>query len=365
MTSTSSPISRSRGAGARFITVIDGGSFTRVFDVLGGTVEISGVMIRNGFSSDAGGGIRNAADLVVTNSNVGGNTASLAGGGIFNTGSLTVTRSVLHDNLADTGAGINNQGFLAVTSSTLSVNGAFSIGGAIHNIGTARLNNVTVAKNETSSGGVGGGIVSSDPGAEMTLSNTILAENLSDTDPNCVGTLTSAGYNLIVADGCDVIGDPTGNIAGNPNLAPLDFHGAQTVSHALLPGSPAIDAGNPADLGSSLAACEFTDQRGVSRRTGVCDIGAFEVASLTGRVSEEDGVTPIANAQVFAHPQPPGGLFNSAVTDLGGFYGIAGLSNHTYQIEVQAEGYATEWFDNQPTSGRATPSRSRRHRPSP
>ena len=53
---------------------------------------------------------------------------------------------------------------------------------------------------------------------------------------------------------------------------------AQSIfTHALLPGSPAIDAANPAVPGSSSNACEATDQRGVARPQGTrCDIGAFE-----------------------------------------------------------------------------------------
>jgi hypothetical protein len=53
-------------------------------------------------------------------------------------------------------------------------------------------------------------------------------------------------------------------------LGPLQDNGGSTVTHALLPGSPAIDAGDP-------TRCRGTDQRGVPRPQGAeCDIGAFE-----------------------------------------------------------------------------------------
>ena len=70
--------------------------------------------------------------------------------------------------------------------------------------------------------------------------------------------------------GCTITGDLTGNITGqDPLLGPLQNNGGPTETHALLPDSPAIDAG--ADT-----ACPAADQRGVARPLGsACDIGAF------------------------------------------------------------------------------------------
>jgi hypothetical protein len=45
--------------------------------------------------------------------------------------------------------------------------------------------------------------------------------------------------------------------------------------HPLLPGSPAIDAGNPAGCTDHLGNLLNSDQRGVAR-VGRCDIGAYE-----------------------------------------------------------------------------------------
>ena len=71
----------------------------------------------------------------------------------------------------------------------------------------------------------------------------------------------------------------TGELAGAyPLLGPLQDNGGPSQTHALLQGSPAIDAGNPATPGSGGSACEAIDQRGVSRPQGAaCDIGAFEL----------------------------------------------------------------------------------------
>jgi hypothetical protein len=67
-------------------------------------------------------------------------------------------------------------------------------------------------------------------------------------------------------------------LSGNPNLGPLANNGSSTLTHALLAGSPAIDAGNN-------ATCLATDQRGISRpldgngdSSAVCDIGAVEAS---------------------------------------------------------------------------------------
>lgn len=87
----------------------------------------------------------------------------------------------------------------------------------------------------------------------------------------------SLGYNLIhEAAGCTLTGDTSGLITGqDPLLAPLADNGGPTRTHALLPRSPAIDAGSP-DCPPPAA-----DQRGVQRPFGLaCDIGAYEAEIL-------------------------------------------------------------------------------------
>ena len=96
------------------------------------------------------------------------------------------------------------------------------------------------------------------------------------------GTLTSQGYNLIGITSFPITGDTTGNILNqNPLLAPLADNGGPTQTHALLPNSPAIDAGDSS--GST------TDQRGAFRAANQppanasdgSDIGAFELGPDT------------------------------------------------------------------------------------
>lgn len=106
----------------------------------------------------------------------------------------------------------------------------------------------------------------------LSAQNSIIANGTTE----CVGTLTSAGYNLVEGT-CTIAGDTTGNLTGvDPQLDALFDNGGPTLTHALNAGSPAIDAGSAGD-------CPATDQRGFSRpadgdgdTTAVCDIGAFE-----------------------------------------------------------------------------------------
>jgi hypothetical protein len=173
----------------------------------------------------------------------------------------------------------------------------------------------------TITGNVGGdGIRTSN--ALMTLGNTILANNLNG---DCRGTVSSTGYNLVsIPAGCTIVGDTTGNIIGvDPMLGPLAFNGGPTQTHALLTGSPAIDAG--------AVACPppATDQRGIARPqdgdgdgTTICDIGAFEVE---GSLPPTATPTPTATATPTATPTPGclGDVNGDRVVDVRDLVGVA------------------------------------------
>ena len=116
--------------------------------------------------------------------------------------------------------------------------------------------------------------------------NTIIAGNLADgSGPDCIGALASSGYNLIEdTSDCTITGDLAGNIVGaDPRLGPLQNNGGATDTHALLAGSPAIDAGDPNGCTDATGALLTTDQRGAPRSSGSdprCDIGAFEFGAI-------------------------------------------------------------------------------------
>lgn len=276
----------------------------RVFQVLAGAnVTLSGLTIRNG-SADNGGGIRNDGTLAVNHSTISGNSATnQSGGGIHsNSSTLTVTDSTISGNSASNGGGIFGGG--TVTNSTISGNSApGGFGGGIY-ASVMTITNSTIAGNSAPAG-FGGGIftgglltlrsstisgnsaataggISNNVGT-VTITNTIVAKQTSGAD--CSGSaVTSQGYNLESGTSCGFTGTNDQQSVSDLNLAlgALASNGGPTQTMALLAGSPAVNAGNPGVPGSGGNACPATDQRGVAR-TGVCDIGAFEVQTFAVR----------------------------------------------------------------------------------
>jgi hypothetical protein len=107
------------------------------------------------------------------------------------------------------------------------------------------------------------------------LLNSIVALN-TGAQPDVWGGFLSLGHNLIGAtngsSGFPGAGDQVGSAASplNPKVGPLANNGGLTFTLALLPGSPALDAG-------TAMGVPPTDQRGVARPQGAgVDIGAFE-----------------------------------------------------------------------------------------
>ena len=261
------------GAGADVLAV-DGNMISRVFRIpmSGETITISGLTIRNGHAGTTGGGIDNENDaiLTITNCTVSSNTAGL-GGGVFNGGTLTIASTTISRNSASTGGGTYNDGggTLTVTNSTFSGNTATPSGGGIFNINIFTLTNSTFSGN---SAGFGGGIYNL---GTVQIGDTIL--NMSHISSS--GTVRSLGYNLSSDDGGGFLTGPGDQINSNPLLGPLQNNGGPTFTHELLPGSPAIDAGDP-----NFTPPPFFDQRGPGFDRVVndrIDIGSFEVQMQT------------------------------------------------------------------------------------
>ncbi len=229
-----------------------------------------------------GGGIWNVDGIAtLTNSTVGNNNAGSDGGGVFNDdGIATLTNSTVSGNTAAVvGAGVSNAGgMLTLTSSTVSGNTAVVGVGGIFNTGGGALTvvNSTIAGNNAA---VAGGIRHS--GNSATLKNTIVAANGPD---DCDGPLVSLGNN-IDSDGTCNLGAGGDLPATDPLLGLLAANGGPTQTHALLPGSPAINAGD--DVGAPP-----TDQRGLPR-VGLTDIGAVEFQDAD---ADGDGFDDVAAA---------------------------------------------------------------------
>jgi hypothetical protein len=280
----------------------------------GATVTIKDLTIRHGNSESgvgAGGAVDNQGTVTLERCVVTDNTAS-AGGGLNTSGIMALIDTIVSDNVADgTGGGINvEQGALVIMSSAVSGNTSQGDGGGIFvaSEGTLELTNSTVSGNEAS-GGSGGGLyvggvarvtqsTIANNGAAQTgggiyvrgsgesglargwldFANTIVAGNTTGSQYCCAdcmlgehSTLGSSANNLVEDGSCS----PT--FTGRPLLQPLADNGGHTLTHALRPGSPAIDA-------ISAISCTLSlDQRGkprpvkVSSASTPCDIGAFEL----------------------------------------------------------------------------------------
>ena len=288
------------------VTVNAGGS-SRVFQVdRSVTASISGMTITGGKAA-LGGGLYNEGTTTLSNCTVSGNSAS--GGGVGNYGSLTLTNCTVSGNSTSGGIfGGEGGGILtgsysytgattALANCTVSGNSAGIVGGGLDNYGTTTLTNCTVSGNSSAfeAGGVFNSYYSS-----VTLGNTIVAGNTASSGPDTSGVFTSQGNNLIgKTDGSSgwVGSDLSGTIAEplNPLLAPLGSFIGPTQTMALLPGSPAINAGSS---GPNVPA---TDQRGLGR-LGSVDIGAFESQGFTLTVLP--GSTPQTSmiGTAFANP---------------------------------------------------------------
>jgi hypothetical protein len=220
---------------------------------------------------DSGGGLGVAGAI----QGVGGAGTSLV--------SLELTNSTVSGNLAvGDMAGVEGAG-------SADAGGILIQGGDTSATAELFLSSVTVADNLASgalasSGGgvrVAGGVL---PAVTTAIvRNSLVAGNTAAAGADCEtqgATLTSDGYNLLGDSAlCVIDGDPTGNqLDVDPMLDVLDRNGASNWTHALLPGSPAIDAGDPAGCTDQGGAPLATDERGEARVQGAsCDLGAYEV----------------------------------------------------------------------------------------
>jgi CSLREA domain-containing protein len=259
-----------------------------------GSATLENVRIIGNSTPGNGGGIAlSNTQMAVVNSTIMDNSA-VEGGGIFNwfKGNLTLTNSTVWNNAAqERGGGIRSQARprggvrVTLTNSTVSGNSAaFGAGIFSADDGEASasilLVNSTVAFN-TATQGAGGIAQSGIEDAFLSLTNSLVARNRAPAAPDIAGPdneaeRISASFSLIGDGSGTGITNDNGNQVGtasapiDPKLGPLADNGGPTRTHALLLGSPAIDAASTPD-------CPLTDQRGVLRPQGAaCDIGSYE-----------------------------------------------------------------------------------------
>lgn len=252
--------------------VISGNSASRVFNITGGTTTLTALTIANGSAAN-GAGIRvEGAGLNLNRSLVTANVDSEAGGGIYATdATVSITNSTLSGNSsAQFGAGLtlDNGSSATVTFSTIASNQ----GSGIDRVGESTL----------------------------TVGNTLLADNTRGNIPLSFDNTISLGYNITddITIGLNQVTDRRAQPDATINLAPLGDYGGPTQIHALLPGSLAIDGGDP-------ASAVIIDQRGVlrpvqERFANRADVGAFEAARPLLTVDEvlTDDSTPALSGTV-------------------------------------------------------------------
>jgi len=280
-----------------------------------------------------GGGVYNGGILTLTDSSVSSNVARDDGGGIYNAGKVTLIRSIVSNNASLSGAAIRNTGSLTILDSSVSENDATSLicripceqGDVLSSTGSVLMINSTVSNNSANcvnswiiwgSGTLvnstisdnraetfngfhllwDGDVISSTIagenaaqaytpliGGSVRLTNSVIANSALDPGPTCSSSSSgeSSGGNVeSPGDDCG-LNDPTDQVnvsADDLKLGPLADNGGPTETHALLPGSVAIDQIPAVDCVDTEGEPLTTDQRGEPRPGGtMCDVGAFEV----------------------------------------------------------------------------------------
>ncbi|MFM9962035.1 MAG: beta strand repeat-containing protein [Planctomycetaceae bacterium] len=249
----------------------------------GSVTTVTRGVFRNNSSAFNGGAIVNASSgsLTVIQSTIKNNATGVGskGGGVFNNGTFVANYSTISGNLAADGGGIANVNLsgsptISLLLTTISGNQVSNQGGGIFNgLGSSVvITDSTIAAN--SAAAEGGGIFRQ---ATVTMGGSILAGNSAGNSGNDLfGTLDSLGHNLIgsTQGGSGFRTDDLQNQSAQ--LGPLQDNGGPTFTHALLPGSPAIDGNTPTTSTSD-------DQRLLPRPidadndgTAQADIGAYE-----------------------------------------------------------------------------------------
>lgn len=314
----------------------DGGTLTLVRSAVSGNNVYTNPSSRR---PHGGGGIFNdRGTLALIRSTVSGNyvddpvSAGFGGGGgIFNHyGTLTLTSSTVSGNSSpvySSGGGIysettsvsnatpNPSSRTTITNSTISGNTTVVDGGGVMNRrGLTVIENSTITNNTSS---LGGGVATHGYSSDRTdVRATIISDVAFTGDVDLTGlpsnTFQSRGSNLIGGGNATAAFDQLGDQVGveNPGLGPLQDNGGPTQTHAVLAGSPALDAVQTSGVTAAATAepCGVQqDQRAVSRPqdadnngSAICDIGSFEK-----RFTPPPTPVPPAPKPPVTNPKPP------------------------------------------------------------
>lgn len=228
------------------------------------------------------------SDITLTGGDL-NSTGTRGGGAILNFENLSLFRTEIVNNSSNIRASaIDNKsdGTLLIDSTTIAGNESVTrAGGAIRNDGTATIASSTISGNTAA---FDGGGISNGGSATLTIDNSTFALNVAGTGTGNgirIATSTNTINNTIVEGGVGGPGTFKGSdnlIGGSFGLGPLADNGGPTLTHALLLGSPALDAGD---------SNQTTDQRGLpvpvdlpsianAANGNGSDIGAYEAQTL-------------------------------------------------------------------------------------
>ncbi len=236
-------------------------------------------------------------NLTLSESTIRGNKTDDRGGAIRvanRLSSVAISHSTIADNFAaQGGGGISTSGALTITNSTISGNSTNGQGGGIAAnasiVSGPVIRHTTITGNFAASGG--GGLTATSVSSPL-LENCIIAGNTAPDgkEPDLEGYVRLR-YSLVGQDHLTAFPVPPTDQGGSmigtnespidPLLGPLADNGGPTFTHALLPGSPALNAGDPSAIAGQGSTPEF-DQRGVGfgrMAGGRIDIGAFELGA--------------------------------------------------------------------------------------
>lgn len=274
----------------------------------------NGVSIRDNYAiAGLGGGLYSkggGAQVHATDTAFSDNAARCCGGAVHNEGSFTLERSTVVRNRVGycCAGGIDATGEASSTtlrnvtvsdneSATVPHPGVPTAGGVYVSQGLMTLDHVTVADNWTGSGAGGIANGSFEAGtATLVLRHSIVAGNRAHAQ--CLGPITSHGYNFVSDDSCN-LAHPTDRESTDARLGPLTAQGY----HPLLAGSPAIDV-----IPASACPPPSVDQVDATRPQdhaeapeNGCDAGAIE---MSGTVTTPLPPTPTPTPAVTATPTP-------------------------------------------------------------
>ena len=273
--------------------LLGGGIFARQVTLANSTVTGNSIVSPNEADIANGAGIYASERLLATRSTISGNAIAgpprrdgiAMGGGFYSGGTLELSYSAVANNAAEVAGGgaifpVGYAGASKIINSTISGNHARSLAAGVFSADALmEVWNSTIAFNaidapETGVSGIDcGGLLAIGGNEYLSFRSSIVANNsahgvLSDVCGSPYIAPIIGFDNLITASNLPL---PPGTLSDDPRLAPLADNGGHTLTHALQPGGPAIDAGNNTQHLK-------TDQRGAGRMTGDrADIGAFEV----------------------------------------------------------------------------------------